>query len=159
MTGSADFWRRFRRNRAAVGGLFVLALVVGAAIAGPLIYPVDPFDMIGRPSLPPSARYPLGTDVSGRDILAGLLHGGRVSVAAGLLAGDRKAAARERIVEAAGQRTEADDGELGGGGERTADERTEGEDERRVRRERPVRRRARKRRDHEPRPGTTAARP
>jgi peptide/nickel transport system permease protein len=86
MTGSADFWRRFRRNRAAVGGLFVLALVVGAAIAGPLIYPVDPFDMIGRPSLPPSARYPLGTDVSGRDILAGLLHGGRVSLFIGVVA-------------------------------------------------------------------------
>lgn len=86
MTGAADFWRRFSRNRAAVAGLVVLAAVVIAALAGPLLYPIDPFDMIGRPSVPPSARYPLGTDVSGRDILAGLLHGGRVSLLIGIVA-------------------------------------------------------------------------
>jgi peptide/nickel transport system permease protein len=86
MTGAADFWRRFSRNRPAVGGLAVLAFVIMAAIAGPLLYPIDPFDMIGRPSVPPSARYPLGTDVSGRDILAGLLHGARVSLFIGVVA-------------------------------------------------------------------------
>lgn len=86
MTGAADFWRRFSRNRAAVAGLVVLAAVVIAALAGPLLYPIDPFDMIGRPSVPPSALYPLGTDVSGRDILAGLLHGGRVSLLIGIVA-------------------------------------------------------------------------
>jgi peptide/nickel transport system permease protein len=86
MTGAVDFWRRFSRNRAAVGGLVVLAIVVIAAIAGPVLYPVDPFDMIGRPSVPPSSRYPLGTDVSGRDILAGLLHGARVSLFIGVVA-------------------------------------------------------------------------
>ena len=86
MTGAADFWRRFSRNRPAVGGLAVLAIVIMAAIAGPLLYPIDPFDMIGRPSVPPSARYPLGTDVSGRDILAGLLHGARVSLFIGVVA-------------------------------------------------------------------------
>lgn len=86
MSGAAEFWRRFSRNRAAVGGLVVLVVVIMAAVAGPVFYPVDPFDMIGRPSVPPSARYPLGTDVSGRDILAGLLHGGRVSLLIGIVA-------------------------------------------------------------------------
>ena len=86
MSGAAEVWRRFSRNRPAVGGLAVLAFVIMAAIAGPLLYPIDPFDMIGRPSVPPSARYPLGTDVSGRDILAGLLHGARVSLFIGVVA-------------------------------------------------------------------------
>ena len=73
MSGLRLFWRRFRRNRAAVAGLVVLLLVVAAAIFGPMLHPLDPFDMVGRPTQPPSARFLLGTDVSGRDILAGLL--------------------------------------------------------------------------------------
>lgn len=86
MSGLASLWRRYRRNRAAVGGLLVLALVVATAIAGPSLYDVDPFDMLGRPSTTPSSRFPLGTDVSGRDILAGLLHGARVSLLIGIAA-------------------------------------------------------------------------
>lgn len=80
------FWLRFRNNRAAVGGAVVLGLVVLLALAGPLLYPVDPFDMVGRPFSPPFARFPLGTDVAGRDILAGIVHGARVSLAIGILA-------------------------------------------------------------------------
>ena len=80
------FWRKFARNRAAVAALVVLAVVLLTAIVGPLIYPTDPFDMVGRPSVPPSARFPLGTDVSGRDILAGLIHGARVSLLIGMTA-------------------------------------------------------------------------
>lgn len=86
MSGIAALWRRYCRNRAAVGGLLVLAVVVAAAVAGPALYDVDPFDMLGRPSTPPSDRFPLGTDVSGRDILAGLLHGARVSLLIGIAA-------------------------------------------------------------------------
>jgi peptide/nickel transport system permease protein len=86
MTSLAAFWRKFARNHAAVGGLTVLTVVVLAAIFGPMIYPVDPFDMVGRPSTPPSARFILGTDVSGRDIFAGLMHGARVSLLIGVVA-------------------------------------------------------------------------
>ncbi|OGL15665.1 MAG: ABC transporter permease [Candidatus Rokubacteria bacterium RIFCSPLOWO2_12_FULL_71_19] len=80
------FWLRFRNNRAAVGGAAVLALVVLLALIGPFIYPTDPFDMVGRPFMAPFGRYPLGTDVAGRDILAGILHGGRVSLLIGVMA-------------------------------------------------------------------------
>ena len=73
------FWRRFRNNRAAVGGLVALALVVALALAGPMLHPVDPFDMVGQPSVPPGGEHLLGTDVAGRDLLAGLIHGGRVA--------------------------------------------------------------------------------
>jgi len=86
MSGLSLFWQRYRRNRPAVGGLVVLGLVVLAAAFGPLAYGIDPFDMAGRPSTLPSARFPLGTDVSGRDILAGLLAGARVSLLIGIAA-------------------------------------------------------------------------
>ncbi len=61
-------------------------LIVAVAAVGPFVYSVDPFDMVGRPSVPPGARFWLGTDVSGRDILAGLIHGARVSLMIGLVA-------------------------------------------------------------------------
>lgn len=86
MTGGSSFWTRFSSNRAAVGGGLLLAAIVVAAAFGPLIYPVDPFDMVGRPQQPPFGRFPLGTDVAGRDVLAGLLNGARVSLLIGVMA-------------------------------------------------------------------------
>ena len=86
MTNVLEFWRRFRSNRGAVVGFGVLLLIIMAAVIGPFVYPVDPFEMVGRPNQLPSSRFLLGTDVSGRDILAGLLHGARVSLAIGLTA-------------------------------------------------------------------------
>jgi peptide/nickel transport system permease protein len=51
-----------------------------------MLYPVDPFDMVGQPSVPPGGEQVLGTDVAGRDILSGLIHGGRVSLLIGFMA-------------------------------------------------------------------------
>ena len=81
-----DFWRRYRKNRAAVGGLVVVSLIVLLAVIGPRVYDVNAFDMVGRPHLPPGGEFPLGTDVSGRDILAGIIHGAPVSLAIGIIA-------------------------------------------------------------------------
>jgi peptide/nickel transport system permease protein len=86
VSGTREFWFRFRRNRPAVAALAVLVVIVLAAAIGPVLYDVDPFDMVGRPSVPPSDRFLLGTDVSGRDILAGLIHGARVSLLIGVAA-------------------------------------------------------------------------
>jgi peptide/nickel transport system permease protein len=86
MKGLRTFWHRYRRNRGAVAGAAAMLLVVAAALLGPVFYPVDPFDMVGRPSQPPFGRFFLGTDVAGRDILAGILNGARISLAIGLLA-------------------------------------------------------------------------
>ena len=80
------FWLRYRNNRAAVGGAVTLVLVVLAALAGPWAYSVDPFDMVGRPAELPFGERVLGTDVAGRDMLAGILHGGRVSLLIGVMA-------------------------------------------------------------------------
>jgi peptide/nickel transport system permease protein len=86
MKALADFWHRYRQNRAAVGGIVVVFLIVLLALAGPRVYDVNPFDMAGRPYSPPFGEFPLGTDVSGRDMLAGIIHGAPVSLLIGVIA-------------------------------------------------------------------------
>ena len=49
----SDFWRRFRRNRGAVVGLVILALVIAIAAFASLLFPGSPWDMATAPFLPP----------------------------------------------------------------------------------------------------------
>lgn len=81
----SSFWQRYRRNAGAVFGLAVLASVLILALIAPLLYPVSPWQMIGAPLLDPfeNMAFPLGTDMLGRDIAAGLVHGARVSLLVG----------------------------------------------------------------------------
>ena len=83
----SDFWRRLARNRGAVIGLALLALVVLVAVLAPLLYQQSPWRMVQRPFLPPMALdgFWFGTDTLGRDIGAGLAHGARVSLLIGLV--------------------------------------------------------------------------
>jgi peptide/nickel transport system permease protein len=78
---------RLLRNPGAVIGIVILLAVVAVAILAPLQYPSSPFRLVGRPVLAPFAleRFPLGTDALGRDVLAGLMHGARVSLLIGLI--------------------------------------------------------------------------
>lgn len=80
------FWRAFRRNRLAViGGIIVAILVVLAALA-PRIAPWDPNRPDVRKILDrPSRAHPLGTDQLGRDVLSRMLYGARVSLAVGFV--------------------------------------------------------------------------
>jgi peptide/nickel transport system permease protein len=80
-------FRRFLRNKGAVIGLVVLAIIVALAILGPSLYPNSPWRLVGRPFTAPFVmdRFPLGTDTLGRDIAAGLAHGARVSLLIGLV--------------------------------------------------------------------------
>src|SRR5207302_7128487 len=80
LTGLFSFLKRFSGNRGALFGAAVLCAILLTAIFGPMLYSVDPFDMVGRPFQLPFGKYPLGTDVAGRDLLAGILHGARVSL-------------------------------------------------------------------------------
>jgi peptide/nickel transport system permease protein len=82
---STSFLGRFVRNRLALVGAVVLLFICLMALLGPWLYGVDPFDMVGRPFQKPFGDPFLGTDVSGRDILAGLLHGASVSLSIGLV--------------------------------------------------------------------------
>lgn len=82
-----DAWGNFAANRSAVLGLFVLGLVVLGAIFGPMLYPIDPFEMVWAPFSPPGEQgFLLGTDYLGRDLTAMILSGARVSLLIGLAA-------------------------------------------------------------------------
>jgi peptide/nickel transport system permease protein len=76
--------RRFLRNRAATGCLALLVFLHLAAFVGPSVYTASPYEV--RPLdglISPSLAHPLGTDESGRDVLARLLVGARISLAVG----------------------------------------------------------------------------
>lgn len=83
----ADFWKRFSRNRGAVIGLAILAIVILVALLAPLVFPQSPWRMVQRPFLPPFSmdQYPLGTDALGRDVISGLAYGAQVSLLVGLV--------------------------------------------------------------------------
>lgn len=79
----------FLRKHAALSfGALTLLVEIGVAVAAPLLYPGDPFDMVGAPLLHPfvDPAFPLGTDLLGRDVAAGVVHGARTSLVVALFA-------------------------------------------------------------------------
>ncbi len=81
-----DAWRRFRRNRLAVIGLLIVAVIVTAAVFAPWLAPQDPakqslFEKRARPG----GKYILGADEFGRDILSRVICGARVALVVGLV--------------------------------------------------------------------------
>jgi oligopeptide transport system permease protein len=83
-----DARRRLLRNRAAMAGAVVLALLVLAAVAGPHLSPFA-YDEINKADVwigPLQHGHLLGTDALGRDLMVRLLMGLRVSLAIGLVA-------------------------------------------------------------------------
>ena len=82
-----EMWRMFFRNKAALLGLALLIAIIFMAFIGPFLYRVDPFDIVWAPMAPPGEEgILLGTDYLGRDILAGIIHGARATLAVGAAA-------------------------------------------------------------------------
>jgi peptide/nickel transport system permease protein len=84
-----ETWNRFLRNKLAVIGLFIIVFIMLAAVAAPLIANYDT-DAI-RINVPdrlqsPSAKHIFGTDEVGRDIMARIVHGARISLVVGCAA-------------------------------------------------------------------------
>ena len=83
------FWNKFKKNKAALLGLFIFIFFFFIAVLSPFISPYDPFDMNlddpDAPFKPPSIEHILGTDGYGRDQLSRLMHGARTSLFIGLL--------------------------------------------------------------------------
>ena len=74
-----------RHDARAVIGLMLLTALVAAAIAAPLLASHDPTAIdLGQQLMRPSRAHWLGTDIQGRDILARLLFGARISLSVGL---------------------------------------------------------------------------
>jgi len=66
-------------------GLVIVCIAIAAALFGPVISPYDPAGQeLSRRLEPPSVSHPLGLDELGRDILARLLSGARISLLVGL---------------------------------------------------------------------------
>lgn len=80
-------WRAARNHRSITLGALLMLAVVLVAVAGPFVFPGDPWEMAGPPMLWPGddPAYPLGTDFMGRDLATGLAAGARVSLLIGLV--------------------------------------------------------------------------
>ena len=82
-----DVWDQFRRHRGAMMGMIVFVSIILFVTLGPYLWTLDPTFNDYRARLEgPSAAHPLGTDQLGRDTLARLMTGGRISIAVGLTA-------------------------------------------------------------------------
>ena len=78
---SLSLWARFARNRLALASFFFIVVLAMFAAVGPLIYPVDGNRQdYAAINAWPSAAHPLGADSLGRDTLARILRGVRVSL-------------------------------------------------------------------------------
>ncbi|MDY0745103.1 nickel transporter permease [Paucibacter sp. R3-3] len=77
-----EAWQVFARNRLALVGLGLVALLAVVALLAPWLAPFDPTqgDLLKTRLLPPSAAHWMGTDDQGRDILSRLLWGSRITL-------------------------------------------------------------------------------
>ena len=78
-------WEKLKRNKLAMVGFAIIVFMVLCAIFAPLLTPYQPneIDLANR-AKPPSLDHPLGTDKLGRDVLARILYGARISIVIGL---------------------------------------------------------------------------
>ena len=82
-----EIWRQFRRHRGAMLVLAVFAAILVFVALGPMLWRVDPtFVDIRARNQGVTLAHPFGTDQLGRDLMARMMTGGRVSLAVGLVA-------------------------------------------------------------------------
>jgi peptide/nickel transport system permease protein len=82
-----DAWRQFRKHKLAMAGLLLFIFMLLATFIGSSLYPqeIDAIDFsVSGSGI--SLEHPFGTDSLGRDILARMLWGGRISLAVGIVA-------------------------------------------------------------------------
>lgn len=92
MEGFKEFWGQFKKNKAAVLGVWIVLFLILCALLAPLLSSYDPYiqNAQERRILPiwshgGSFKHLLGTDDLGRDIFARLLYGARISLSIGIV--------------------------------------------------------------------------
>ncbi|MHC0054061.1 ABC transporter permease [Actibacterium sp. D379-3] len=82
-----DVWDQFKTHKGALLGAIIFAAILFAVLFGPWLWHMDPtyIDIRAR-NQGPSLSHPLGTDQLGRDMLARMMAGGKVSIAVGVTA-------------------------------------------------------------------------
>jgi peptide/nickel transport system permease protein len=84
-TQFGDLRKRFFRNKLAVLGLAMVAVVFLVALLSPVVAPYDPYEQnLANTTQPPSAAHWFGTDDLGRDQLSRVMYGSRIAVVVGL---------------------------------------------------------------------------
>jgi peptide/nickel transport system permease protein len=84
--GPASTIRRLARQRGAVVGLVILCALALAAAGAPWLSTRNPIKTSPREALqPPGARFVLGSDQLGRDVMSRVMHGARISLTVGLI--------------------------------------------------------------------------
>jgi peptide/nickel transport system permease protein len=87
MNNFLESWYRFRRNRLAVAGGSIVALLFFTALTAPFLAPFDPAQInVEQILVGPSQGHLFGTDELGRDIFSRILWGARVSLMVGFIA-------------------------------------------------------------------------
>jgi peptide/nickel transport system permease protein len=80
-----DVWVQFRKHKLAMAGIATLITLVLGSVVGPEVYSTDAsFIDVTAPNSLPTLKHPFGTDNLGRDTLARVLVGGRISIAVGV---------------------------------------------------------------------------
>ncbi len=79
------FLGRLCSNIPVAVAVFVLLLTLIIAFSASIVFPEGPWMMVAKPFIPPGVdmNHPLGTDMLGRDLAAGIFHGSRVSLLIG----------------------------------------------------------------------------
>ncbi len=84
-----EIWHRLKKNKTAILGLIVFLLLILMALLAPVLYDYDTQVIkqnIPTRLMPPSAAHPFGTDEMGRDIMARVVYGSRMSLFIGFAA-------------------------------------------------------------------------
>ncbi|MDR7418775.1 MAG: ABC transporter permease [Armatimonadota bacterium] len=80
-------WGQFRRNRAGLVGLAILAIFLIAGLLAPVLAPADPYEIqLERGLEKPGVSAVLGRDELGRDLLSRIIYGARLSLVIGVIA-------------------------------------------------------------------------
>ena len=88
LTPTQVAWRRFRRHKMAMFGIFLLVAIFIYVIAGSFFFTEAEanYTDLSIKLNPPTLAHPFGTDMVGRDLLARTIYGGQISIIIGLLA-------------------------------------------------------------------------